>query len=392
MRILFLTQVVPLPLDAGPKVRSYYVLRYLAQAGHEITLLSFGRPEDREEQIEPLRRLCRSVRVLPVNRSRLADISRGLRSVAGRTPFLILRDRVPAMREAVEQALAERSFDAIHADQLWMSPYAQMQHRPALSVLDQHNAVFLVFRRMAQHGRNPFIRLLLDTEATKLEAFEHSTCERFERVIWVTEEDRRALGGGTGRNGSEAVIPIAVDCRARQPLRRRSPFRVTFVGGMHWPPNTEGVLWFAREVWPFIARRAPQAVFTVIGRRPPATVRRLSSQVDATGYVEDPEKYLSETAAFVVPLRSGAGMRVKILDAWCWGLPVVSTSLGAEGLRAAGGENLMLGDSPASFAEAVIQVLSDRECARNLSESGRATVETFYDWPKIYPAWDKIYH
>ena len=194
MRILFVTQVLPLPLDAGPKVRAYYVLRYLAEAGHDVHLVSFVRPGDSAEHIEALRRLCGSIETVPIVRSRLRDVRDGVRSLWTRTPFLVLRDDLPAMRGAIRRLAGARSFDAIHADQLWMAPYGMHGGSPiGLSVLDQHNAVFQVPRRMAEHHRNPAVRALLHGESARLEAYEREACRRFDRVVWVTDEDRRAV-------------------------------------------------------------------------------------------------------------------------------------------------------------------------------------------------------
>jgi glycosyltransferase involved in cell wall biosynthesis len=109
------------------------------------------------------------------------------------------------------------------------------------------------------------------------------------------------------------------------------------------------------------------------------------------GYVADLDRYLGETAAFVVPLQSGAGMRVKILDAWCRALPVVSTSIGAEGIRTSHGDNVLLCDSEAAFADDLIRVLRDPVLARRLADNGRATVEAEYDWRNTYLAWDAVY-
>jgi glycosyltransferase involved in cell wall biosynthesis len=167
---------------------------------------------------------------------------------------------------------------------------------------------------------------------------------------------------------------------------------VTFLGGLHWPPNLDGVSWFVNNVWPRVSRALPLAVLTLIGRhgrgpKLPAHAHR----VEVTGYVSDPQRFLAETAVFIVPIRSGAGMRVKILDAWCWGLPVVSTTTGAEGLRAEHTRNLLIADDAESFATAVVQVFSDRRLAERLVECGRATVEEHYDWQHVYRAWDTVY-
>jgi glycosyltransferase involved in cell wall biosynthesis len=395
MRVLFMSQLLPVPVDAGPKLRAYYVLRYLAEAGHEVTLLCFVRPGDREQDVHRLRRICSSIETVPMVRSRVKDFSCGLRSLCSATPFLILRDQMESMDRKLEQITKRRTFDALHADQLWMAPYGMNSVRPDLTVLDQHNAMFTIPRRMAEYQRNPLIKALLQREASKLQAFERVTCERFDHVVWVTKEDRAALDfPGTRHCYRDTVIPIATDPSTRCPVKRSQPFRVTFVGGMHWPPNTEGISWFAERVWPKAALRAPSSVLTVIGKKPPKKLLRTSSKlrIEATGYVSDLNPYLSETAVFVVPLHSGAGMRVKILDAWCWGIPVVSTSVGAEGIKATPGENLLIADDEESFADCVVKLLQNRSLAQRLSDNGRATVETDYNWRKLYQSWDQIYH
>jgi glycosyltransferase involved in cell wall biosynthesis len=394
MRILFVTQILPLPLDAGPKVRAYYVLRYLAEAGHDVHLVSFVRPGDTSEHIEVLRRLCGSMEAVPIVRSRLRDARDGVRSLVTRMPFLVLRDDLPAMRDTLRRLTGARSFDAIHADQLWMAPYGMQSDLPiGLSVLDQHNAVFQVPRRMAEHHRNPAVRALLHGESARLEAYEREACRRFDRVAWVTDEDRRAVLRDEDRGRRDSVIPIAVDPAARPRMIRSRPFRVTFLGGLHWPPNREGAAWFLERIWPRVAQALPAAVFTVLGRDGAKALPRAHQQrrVEVTGYVNDPRPYLADTAVFVVPLKSGAGMRVKILDAWCWGVPVVSTTVGAEGLRAVHDDNLMLADTEEAFADAVIKLARDRRVAGRLADSGRATVERCYDWRKIYTAWDGVY-
>jgi glycosyltransferase involved in cell wall biosynthesis len=394
MRILFLTQLLPLPLDAGPKVRSFHVLRYLSQAGHDVHLVSFIRPGEHEHVVDPLRRLCASIDLVPLRRSRLRDARDGVRSLLTSMPFLVLRDQVAPMHERLEQLAGSRSFDAIHADQLWMAPYGMNGVGAGLRVLDQHNAVYLVPQRMAQHHANPVARALLRSEACKLAAFERDACRRYDRVVWVTDEDRRAIVDPTeDRAGRDTVIPIATDPDMHPRIRRDRPFRVTFLGGLHWPPNSEGVSWFVEHCWARVAEAVPSAVLTIIGKGGEKAVPGLdgSDRVEITGYVNDPLRYLSETAVFVVPLLSGAGMRVKILDAWCWGLPIVSTTIGAEGLQAVDGDNLLLADEPETFADSVIRIMRNEVMARRLVDNGRATVETSYDWKAVYRAWDGVY-
>ncbi len=191
------------------------------------------------------------------------------------------------------------------------------------------------------------------------------------------------------------TIPICVDPTGT-PVMERGPHprRVTFLGGMHWLPNADGITWFAREVWPGIETTVLDATLTVIGKSPPTEVQRLrqaGARVDATGYVADPRPLLAETAVFIVPLHAGGGMRVKITDAWSWGLPVVTTTVGCEGTAVVPGENALVADTAEDFTAAVIRVLRDPDLACRLAAAGRHTVETRYDWRRVYGAWDGVY-
>ncbi|MGH2537027.1 MAG: glycosyltransferase family 4 protein [Candidatus Promineifilaceae bacterium] len=401
MRILYLSQVVPYPADAGPKIRIYHVLQYLHQQGHEITLAAFRRERDRPEDIAHLQRYCQAIHTVLMRRSKLADGGRLALSLVSGASFLIGRDSVSAMRRLVTRLLSQGAFDAVHADQLAMAQYAlpagaDNSARP-MTVLDQHNAVYMIPQRIAAGSRNPLKRALLRLESRRLARYEVEVCGRFGRVVWVTAEDRqaiRAAANGAGAQIGGPVIPICVDTQRQRPIPRGpQPFRVTFLGGLHWPPNAAGVAWFAREVWPQVRSQAPQAVLTVIGQQPPPdlTGDDAPAGLEATGYVADPRPYLAETAAFIVPLHAGGGMRVKILDAWAWGLPVVATPIGAEGIRYQAGHDLLIAATVGDFAQAVTGLLQRPEAAAALAENGRRSVEEHYDWRRVYPAWDQIY-
>ena len=411
MDILFLSQVVPYPIDAGPKVRSYHVLQYLAAAGHRITLVTFRRTTDRPDDISHLRQYCSAVHAVPIYRSRLNDARHLLLSLIQGQPFLIARDWSPAMARLVRDLKTE-TFDAIHADQLWMASYALLAKAQAMNapilVLDAHNAVFQIPQRMSAASHNPLVRLLLDVEAHKLTRYEAATCQSFDRVVTVTQEDQSTLAdliaarpvsahgaSKKNRHPKMTTIPICIDPVAKAAIPRSpNSRRVTFLGGLHWPPNAEGILWFAREVWPGVIQQVPEAVLTVIGKSPPAELVRVAStspNYDITGYVPDPTPYLSETAAFIVPLHAGGGMRVKIVDAWSWGLPIVSTHIGSEGLDYQDKMNLLIADTVADFSQSVVQLLTNPELAARLGAAGRRTVEDRYDWRKVYPAWANAY-
>jgi polysaccharide biosynthesis protein PslH len=402
VRILFLTQVLPYPLDAGPKVRAYYVLRHLARE-HDVTLVSFVRPTDTPEALAHLHTFCHTVYTVPINRSRLKDGMYLIKSLVTGHPFIIERDWVAGMADQLGALVVNQDqFDAIHADQLWMAPYALWMRQQAtgskpLLILDQHNAVYMIPLRMAQSERNPLKRALLQLEARKLMKYEIEACQRFDHVAWVTQEDYEAVENHSLNISvpNSGIIPI---CGApeSEPVIERKPNaqRVTFLGGLHYPPNAQGILWFAQKVFPQVLAQRPDAVLTVIGKQPPAELQQLgipTANLEVTGYVNDPKPYLAETAVFIVPLLAGGGMRVKIVEGWTWGLPIVSTTVGAEGIDTQPGDSLVIADSPDTFAHATVRLLQDRREAERIARAGRQWVLQHYNWCKTYHLWDRIY-
>jgi glycosyltransferase involved in cell wall biosynthesis len=406
LRILFLSQLIPHPPDTGAKIRSLHTLRYLAQ-NHHVTLLAFTRLDDPLVAVEHLQGICEDVQVVPIQRRRLRDIQSMATSLLGRKSFVIERDFFPEMVQKVDQLMAAEAFDAVHADQLWMAQYAIRaisQKAGVKLVLDEHNACFQIFQRLAESERNPLKRLIYNREARVLHQYETWACSQFDRVVTVTQEDRAILSGMGSKASTKkwddvfTTIPICVDTQEVQPVNPiMDSYNVFYLGTMFYLPNITGVLWFVQQVWPRVLDRVPQATLTIAGKNPPAKIQALSTSNDMgttiqiTGYVPDPLPYLERAAVFIVPLLAGGGMRVKIIDAWRWGLPIVSTSTGAEGIDYRDGENILIADDPGAFASAVVRVLCDPELALRLRENGRSWVEQHYDWRRVYPAWDAIY-
>ncbi|HLH72253.1 MAG TPA: glycosyltransferase family 4 protein, partial [Chloroflexota bacterium] len=393
MRILLLTQVVPYPPDSGPKIKTYNVLRYLAQR-HEIHLVSFVRSAAEDTNARALRRYCHGVTTVPLRRSRLLDLGYLTRSLLSGRPFLIERDDRVTMRRALDDLLNREHFDAVHADQLSMAQFA-VDLPVRLRVLDEHNAVWTIVRRAAQRSDWGPKRLAAEIEWRKLRAYEETICQRFDRVTVVSTEDRAALESPGGPPLRAKVIPIAVDTEelAFQP-RPAEARRILSVATMFYPPNVEGVYWFATEVFPLIRQAAPGVEFDVVGSRPPAKVTQLAtpgSGINVLGYVADLEPFLRQSAVLVVPVHSGSGMRVKILEAFARGIPIVSTTIGMEGIAAQPEQHLLVADNPRDFAAAVIRLLRDSALGTRLARAGRDLVASQYDWRTALSGLDEIY-
>lgn len=393
MHILLLTQVLPYPPDSGPKIKTYHVLRYLAQR-HTVHLVSFIRSGAELAYVPVLRQYCQDVRTVPIRRSRPRDGLAFARSLVDGRPFLVVRDDDPQMHRAVAEVMERAPIDAVHADQLTMAQYA-LPLEGVYRVLDAHNAVWTIFHQMAR--RAPFgpRRWALDLEWRKLRQYEGEIGRRFDAVTAVSEEDREALIEAGCPASRITVIPIAVDTEETRPVERAPGARgILHIGTMYWPPNIEGVLWFARRVYPRIRERLPDAPFFVVGARPPEEIRALEKEIPGvrvTGYVEDPTPWIRESGVFVVPLHTGSGMRVKILTAWAWEIPVISTTVGCAGIPVHPGEDILVADGEAEFAAAVLRVLEDRETAARLAAAGRRYAEEQFDWRVVCRKLDEVY-
>lgn len=416
MRILFLTQIIPYPPDSGPKVKTWHVLRYLAERGHQITLASFVRP-DEVGHVDALRELCSEVHTVPIRRSRLADLAYWLRSLATGRPFLIERDDLAGMRRCIRELISRTEFDAIHADQLSMAQFAFPSRRiPSASgllasshegqkpmlVFDAHNAVWTLVERMAQ-AVNSVMKPVVRLEARRVKAYEAMLMQAYDYVLAVTEIDRRLLLQAVQETRSRApalapitVIPIAVDTQALQPVERQpGSLNVLTLGTLHYPPNADGIRWFVREVFPHVCERIPHVSLTIVGKNPPPDFLELAAsqpeRIQVTGYVPELTPYFQQAALMVVPVRAGSGMRVRILEAFARGMPMVTTTVGLEGIDATPGEEILVADTAEDFARAVVSLINNARLQDSLAEKGRRLAETRYDWRVVLNALDKIY-
>ncbi|MGZ9165516.1 MAG: glycosyltransferase family 4 protein [Anaerolineales bacterium] len=403
MHILFLTQILPYPPNSGPKVKTWHVIKYLSQCGHKITLASFVRPEEMP-YIEDVRQVCASVHPVPMHRSRISDIGYLLRSQLTGRPFLVERDDLSEMRSLVERIVTSEDVDVIHADQLTMTQFAlpfmkRANSRPKL-VFDAHNAVWTITERMKQ--TSPFyLRLPLILETKRIKQYEGMVIRDFDATLAVTELDRQALKAAIPANGSTkhesiTVIPIAVDTNQIRPVARQAnSLNILTMGTLYYPPNADGIRWFVGDVFPLIRSKVPGVSLTIIGKNPPNDFLKLaedkSNGIRVTGFVPDLDPYFSESVLAVIPVRAGGGMRVRILEAFARAMPVVTTTVGLEGIEAQPGKDVLVADSPHDFAAAVCRVLADESLQKQLSTNGRLLVERKYDWQVTLKALENVY-
>ncbi len=403
MHILFLTQILPYPPSSGPKVKTWHVLRFLAECGHKITLVSFVRPEEMP-YIEDVKKVCAGVYPVPIRRSRVLDVYYLLRSQFTGRPFLVERDDLAEMRSLVRQIVSSEPVDVIHADQLTMTQFAfplpvPHETKPAL-VFDAHNAVWMTTARMKQNA--PFyVKLPLELETNRIKKYEGMIVNDFDATLAVAEPDRLLLLDALhqynpNKNTPISVIPIAVDTSKIQPVpRAKNSLNILTMGTLYYPPNADGIRWFIQNVFPLIRQELTAVKLTIIGKNPPKDFLKLAadetSGIVTTGFVPELDPDFAEAAVTVVPVRAGGGMRVRILEAFARAAPVVTTTVGLEGIDARPGEDVLIADSPEDFARAVISLFQDPVLQQKLSDNGRQLVEKKYDWQVILGELDQVY-
>lgn len=394
MNILLLSPGVPYPPDSGPRVKTYQLIRHLS-VRHRVTLVSLSADATGPARAAALRPYCAEIHLVPAPLTAGRRVGARLESLFGSRPAIVARCDSGELHELLARLVAEaaaagRPYDLVHADQLPMAQFAERLPLPRL--LDAHNAVHQIQRRFAD-GQRFLARWRAAREAQQLQAYEGRVCAAFEAVTAVSEEDRSALSAVAGGRPI-TVIPIGVDGQALKPAPRAARRRaVLSLAAPGWPPNAEGIAWFAREVHPIVQRAAPDSRLFICGGDPPARLRELGEReagVTVTGFV-DPAPYLAEAGVVIAPLRSPGGMRVALLESLARGIPVVATSLACAGLELVAGEHLLIADTPSEFADAVALLLNDPELGERIGAAGRARALERYDWRALTPAVDLVY-
>jgi glycosyltransferase involved in cell wall biosynthesis len=258
-------------------------------------------------------------------------------------------------------------------------------------ILDAHNVEHEILARMAAGG-GPLRRLYSARNGAKLRRDEAELLRRVDAVAVTSERDRQILGR-LAPDTRLTVAPNGVDTGYFAPVEEDAQAaEVLFFGAMDYSPNSDAVLRFQRAVWPRLRARRPDLRFAVVGREPPRALRELHGPegIEIVGPVDDLRPWIAGAAVVVAPLRAGSGTRLKVLEALAMARPVVSTSVGVEGLEVEDGHHLLIADDPQGFAGAVERVLADRELAERLGAEGRRLVEERYDWRVIAGVFEQI--
>jgi glycosyltransferase involved in cell wall biosynthesis len=312
-----------------------------------------------------------------------------VRGLYAEWPVSISRYRSAAMERTISDLSKRERFDCIVCDFLNAS-----QNIPDLpsAVLFQHNVEAVIWKRQAERARNPLLRAYFGLQARKMRDYEQKICRKVKSIIAVSEADAAIMRDQYGAARVSAVA-TGVDLEYFAPQPAPAAADLMFVGSMDWLPNIEGVTWFVQEILPLIRKRRPETTMAVVGRKPGREILDLASadsRIRITGTVPDVRPFMWGSALSIVPLRVGGGTRLKIYEAMAAKLPVISTTIGAEGLDYQAGENIVIADRPQEFADQCLALLADEAERRRLAVSAWELVQSKYSWEVVCHEFERL--
>lgn len=387
MQVAFVTPFLPWPADTGGKLRSFYLAAGLAESATvDLFTFSHSLTETAEADPGPLASLCRTVDITTLQ----------LEPRAMRPLTALTHDMPRSLRYFQDgQSLRDmrrklmRGYDLLVCDEIVVSPYmwdvAGLEQTPRL--INRQKIDHLHYAEMAASravGRDKGLDWL---EARRLRRFEESEMPRYQAVVVCSQEDRQTAALQLAGNGAPIeVIVNGADTNFYQPVREPDLHpTVLLLGTMHYYPNIDAVLHYVQTMHDALRAAIPDLQVLIVGHRPPSEIEALGNLpgITVTGSVPDIRPYMARSWIQIVPLRLGGGTRLKIVESMAAGLPVLSTSVGAQGLGATDGQELMLADDPADFVRKAVTLLSNGDLRAAMAATARTYVEANYSWQSL---------
>ena len=400
LSILYVSQMPASPPRFGAQARVHGLMTELARRHDLSAVMLIDEEFDIDECRRAMQVYCREVVLVPNPHSREGLTKRllQLRSLISTRSFERLRVTVPALQQSLDDILRTRRFDIVNLEFPYLGHSNLRQAPPGESspplVVDSHEIAYDLARQFARTGSSLGRRLYAGANWRKLQREELGTYRDADGVYLCSVDDEKRLHDQI-RGARTAVIPNAADVEYYKPRPTDAPpdgRTVVYFGLLSTVPNIDGITHFVQDVWPRIAQAHPEARCKIIGGRPPPSLLALAGpRIELTGFVPDLRPHLASAAAVVVPLRLGGGTRLKIVEAMAMGKAIVSTTLGAEGIEAVPGRDLLIEDQPAAFADAVNRLLASPDLAERIGQSARQLAVERYSWSGAARSLEEFY-
>lgn len=388
MRILFLTNLLPYPLDNGGKIKTFSTLKALSIMGNSVDLLCFSENSENDSgNVQKLKNICNDVQFIEHKLTTKSNIKYmmavAFKSLFSKYPFGIYKYESKQMRDVIAKKIKENDYDIIYFDHLQMYKYFNSFDRKNVKfVLDQHNSESEIVYRTYQNSNNFLKKIFLNIEYNKIRKFEKKALSDVDKIYALSENDVESMKRLNVNLRNFSVIPIGVIDNGiiNKKEDKNKKLTLMFIGTLTWNPNNQGILWFVRNVIPKLNESGIEYDLYIVGKNPSEELKELCesyNNIFVAGYVDDVDEMYVKSDVMVVPLFVGSGQRVKIIESFSKGIPVISTSIGAEGLDCITDYNVVIADTDIEFVDS-LRKMSDETFRKKIASNARKTFEEKY--------------
>ena len=395
MKILIVSPYLPYPPDIGASIRIFNLIKRLSRK-NEVELMSTDTSTAKEQDIRELKKYCEEVYIVPwKERFRISQTQKVLTRFFKGEPFIIKHVESFELQKLLFKVTGKKEYDIIQFEHSHTANNCKFidPKSKAVTVLSMHNIASIQYYRMYMNERNIRKKMKYFLTWFPMLKWEPKMARLFDKLIVVSESDKIFLQY-FGPDLDVSVIPNGVDTNIYRACSRNNRERnILFVGSMDYEPNVDAVSYFYNDIFPLIRENIPNCSFTIVGKNPPAEITKLDEDPDVTvkANVNDVRPYYREALVSAVALRSGGGTRLKILESMALGTPIVSTSIGCEGLEVTNRKNILIANNPRDFADRVIELFISDILWSEIAKNGRMLVEEKYDWDHISVHINKVY-
>jgi polysaccharide biosynthesis protein PslH len=389
MKALFVSHYLPYPVDKGASIRIFNIIKSLSEK-HDIDIISF----ESDMNYEPLKKICNKIYLSPYDKSVLNKIKDKIFTVYKRQPWIVHYIYSKHFKKQLKQITRKNEYDIIHFEHTESAIDLNSIHSnsKAYKIYSLHNISSFQYLRHYQTEKRFIKKFKYLLTYWPMISWEPQMASKMDKVVVVSDMDRLLLKQ-LNPNIEAVVIPNGVDTNLIQPNHSNYNNNILFIGSMDYSPNVDAVIFLIHHIFPLLKKNNPDLVLTIAGRNPPEKIVNMATDSGARFEVNpfDLKPLYNDAMATIVPLRSGGGTRIKILESMAYGVPVISSSVGCEGLDVINGQNILIADEPNEYSTSLNSLIENSDLRNRISKNGRILVEKNYDWSHIADQLDNLW-
>ena len=383
MKVAFLTNKSPFPPNDGSSMAIDAMIRGLVNEGIQVKILAMNTPKHPKSLYDVPNDLSHAIEIIMVDVDNRPTPFGAIKNLFSQDSYIISRFQSEAFSAAVEGLLSKENFDWVQVEGLSLAIYLPLirKHHSGKIVNRAHNVEHLIWERTAMYETNGLKAAYIKLQAKRLKQFELKVLNEFNAVVPITPTDQ-ALLKSRGVHKPMHYAYCGINLKSRKIEDHSNPVDFFFVGSFDWQPNLQGMNWFLQQVWPLVLRKIPSAQLHILGRQAPDSFRRIKG-VHIHPDQTTAESFFEKHSILVVPLRSGSGLRIKIVEAMAMAKSIVTTPIGAEGIQGQPGVHFFIHNKAEDFAAAMIELHHSKSLRQSMGHAARTLAETYFNMDDI---------